>query len=67
VRFLGTSPTNQLFPILPAATVRALEKDFFFYEWEAERGGMIPIRLVTGWGTTDEEVDAFLSAVKAAL
>lgn len=67
VRFLGTSPTNQLFPILPAAAVRELEKDFFFYEWEAESGGMIPIRLVTGWGTTDEEVDAFLSAVKAAL
>ena len=67
VCFLGTSPTNQLFPILPAATVRALEKDFFFYEWAAEKDGFIPIRLVTGWGTTTDEVEAFLAAVKAAL
>jgi threonine aldolase len=67
VRFLGSSPTNQVFPILPAAAVRELEKDFFFYEWEAERDGMIPIRLVTGWGTTNEEVEAFLEAAKKLL
>ena len=67
VGFLGSSPTNQVFPILPAAAARELEKEFFFYEWETERDGMIPIRLVTGWGTTDEEVDAFLEAAKDAL
>ena len=67
VKFLGTSPTNQIFPILSAAAVHDLEKDFFFYEWEAERDGMIPIRLVTGWGTLTSEVDAFLDAVKDAL
>ena len=67
VRFLGSSPTNQIFPILPAAVVRRLEKDFFFYEWAAEKDGFIPIRLVTGWGTLDEEVDSFIAAVKAAL
>ena len=67
VKFLGTSPTNQIFPILPADLVRRLEKDFFFYEWESEKDGYIPIRLVTGWGTTDSDVDAFLAAVREAL
>lgn len=67
VKFLGTSPTNQIFPILPADLVRRLEKDFFFYEWDGEKDGYIPIRLVTGWGTTDGDVDAFLAAVREAL
>lgn len=67
VAFVGSSPTNQVFPILPAAVVRELEKDFFFYEWEAERDGVIPIRLVCGWGTRADEVDAFLDAAKNAI
>jgi len=67
VIFYGNSPTNQVFPILPAAAVRELEKDFFFYEWAPERDGMIPVRLVTGWGTTAEEAEAFVSAVKSLL
>ena len=67
VNFLGTSPTNQVFPILPAPVVRELEKDFFFYEWEAEREGKIPIRLVTGWGTQPGEIEAFLEAAQKAL
>lgn len=67
VRFFGNSPTNQVFPILPAAVVKKLEKDFFFYEWAKEKDGMIPIRLVTGWGTQEEEVKAFLAAVRKYL
>ena len=60
VTFYSGSETNQVFPILPSPVVRELEKEFFFHEWAAERDGMIPIRLVTGWGTTEAEVDAFL-------
>ncbi len=67
VSFLGRSPTNQQFPILPAPVVRELEKEFFFYEWAPEEEGRIPIRLVTGWGTTEEEVDAFLTRLAALL
>ena len=63
VKFYGNSPTNQVFPILPAPVVRELEKEFFFYEWAPERDGMIPVRLVAGWGTTAEEAEAFVSAV----
>jgi len=66
VGFFGTSPTNQLFPILPA-NVEKLEEDFFFYKWAPEKDGMIPIRLVTGWGTTTEDAEAFISRVKELL
>ena len=63
--FFGSSPTNQVFPILPAGMVKALEKDFFFYEWAPEQDGCIPIRLVTGWGTSKSDVEAFLNAVRS--
>ncbi len=64
VKFYGDSPTNQIFPILPAKAVRELQKDFFFYEWAKEENGMIPVRLVTSWGSKESEVDAFLKRVK---
>ena len=61
--FFSDSPTNQVFPLLPADTVKKLEEKFFFHEWGPEENGMIPIRLVTGWGTTAEEVSAFLDCL----
>ena len=64
VSFYSDSQTNQLFPILPAAVVKELEKDFFFYEWAPEKDGMVAIRLVTGWGTSESDVDALLSALQ---
>ena len=67
VSFIGNSQTNQIFPILPTHVVKELEKNFFFYEWAPEKDGMIPIRLVTAWGTTKEDVDAFLSAIQKLL
>lgn len=63
VTFYSDSQTNQVFPILPTNIVKELEKEFFFYEWAPEKDGMIPIRLVTAWGTREDEVDAFLSAM----
>ncbi len=67
VKFYGNSKTNQIFPILPASVVHELEKDFLFYEWAPEKNGMIPIRLVTGWGTEEAEIDEFLSVTKKLL
>ncbi|MBQ9444846.1 MAG: threonine aldolase [Lachnospiraceae bacterium] len=61
VEFYSDSPTNQIFPVFPVKVVRELEKDFFFYEWAPEKDGMIPIRLVTAWGTEEDDVRAFLS------
>jgi len=62
--FDGTSTTNQIFPIFPTEMVRELEKEFFFYDWAAAGEGKRVIRLVTSWGTTEEDVDAFLNALK---
>ena len=62
VRFFSDSPTNQIFPILPAAVIVKLREEFFFYDWAAPLGDMQPVRLVTSWGTTEEDVDAFLTA-----
>ena len=64
IEFFSDSPTNQIFPILPAAVVEELEKDFFFYRWAPEKDGMIPIRLVTAWGSAESDVEAFLDRVK---
>lgn len=64
VRFFSESQTNQIFPVLPAEVVRELEKDFFFYEWAPEKDGMIPIRLVTAWGTEEDEIQAFLEKTR---
>ena len=62
--FYCETSTNQVFPLLPLALVEELEKDFFFHRWAPEQDGLIPIRLVTGWGTTEAEVDAFLVQVQ---
>lgn len=67
VEFEGDSKTNQLFPILPTNIVKELEKEFFFYEWAPEKGGMITIRLVTGWGTERADVDALIKKLKSLL
>lgn len=65
--FISESDTNQLFPVLPAEAVHRLEKDFFFYEWEPEKDGMIPVRFVCSWGTTEQDVDALIRAVRESL
>ncbi len=63
VPFYSESRTNQIFPMFPSAVIRKLEKEFFFYEWAPEKNGMVPIRLVTAWGTEESDVDAFLEKV----
>lgn len=62
--FDGNSRTNQLFPILPEPMVRELEKDFFFYDWAPAENGCRVIRLVTSWGTTEDDVNAFIEALR---
>lgn len=64
IEFFSDSQTNQVFPILPAPVVRELEKEFLFHRWAPERNGMIPIRLVTAWGTEKQDVDALVQAIR---
>ena len=67
VSFYGTSPTNQVFPVLPRNVVKELSREFAFYEWLPERDGLVTIRLVTGWDTEEKSVDAFLASVSKLL
>ncbi len=64
VRLLVDSPTNQIFPVVPDGAVQKLAGNFDFELWGSAGEGQTCIRLVTSWATTDEDVDAFLEAVK---
>ena len=64
IEFYSDSPTNQVFPILPTSVVAELKKDFAFHEWAPEKDGMIPIRLVTAWGTEEKDVECLVQRVK---
>jgi threonine aldolase len=62
-RFEVDSQANQLFPILPENLARKLEPDFGFEYWDRIDEENLSIRLTATWQTTDEEVEAFLSAL----
>lgn len=64
IEFYSESPTNQIFPILPASVVKELEKEVAFHLWAPEKDGMIPIRLVTGWGTDQRDVEELVRIIK---
>lgn len=64
IEFYGDSPTNQVFPILPAEVVRELRKEFVFHDWSPERDGKMTVRFVTGFGTTREEADRLVARIK---
>lgn len=61
--FLVDSPTNQLFPIIPNMLADHLRHHVSFEDWAPASDRAVVIRLVTSWGTTEEEVMAFLKAL----
>lgn len=64
IGFYSDSPTNQIFPILPAPVVKELEKEVAFHIWAPEKDGMIPIRLVTAWGTEKRDIEELVQIIK---
>ena len=67
VPFYCDSPSNQQFPILPDHVLEKLEGDF---HWEVTcrvDDTHTCIRLVTGWASREEAVEAWLKALKEAL
>lgn len=60
------SPTNQQFFRLPNAVVDGLKKEVSFEMWGPRGETESVVRFVTGWSTTDEDIDR-LEAVLAAL
>jgi threonine aldolase len=63
-RLAWESTANEVFPILPKATVaRLAEAGATLYEWPADGLGPAEtcVRLVTSFATTEDEVDSFLA------
>ncbi len=54
--------TNMIFPIFSTKKVAELEKKVLFEGWR-DYGSTKAIRLVTSWGTTQEDVNQFLSYI----
>lgn len=61
--FVIRPETNMLFPIFPKDLVNKLSKEVMFETWTYTTDTHKSIRLVTSWGTTKEEVDAFLKLI----
>lgn len=61
---LISSPSNQLFPILPNGVIEKLQQQVSFELWGAVDENRSCIRFVTAWHTTAEEVAALLDILK---
>ena len=55
---------NAVFAIIPPAATVRLQERFRFYVWDEQTG---QVRLMCGWDTTPEDVDALITAVRGIL
>jgi threonine aldolase len=53
---------NAVFAVLPSEVTKALQEEFTFYVWNQGTG---QVRWMTSWATTPEQVDAFVSRIRA--
>ncbi|MBV8220362.1 MAG: low specificity L-threonine aldolase [Solirubrobacterales bacterium] len=56
--------TNAVFATLPPGVIESLQREFPFYTWDETAG---EVRWMCSWDTTEEDVDGFAAAVRAAL
>jgi threonine aldolase len=56
--------TNAVFALLPPDVTAALQRDYPFYVWDEAVG---EVRWMCSWDTTEDDVDGFAAAVRAAL
>jgi len=65
-RIAFTQPTqaNAVFASLPSEAAEQVRERFPFYDWDAARG---EVRWVCSFDTTEDDVDAFLAALRAEL
>jgi threonine aldolase len=64
VRLTRPVQANAVFAILPAAVTQALQEHFDFYTWDETTG---EVRWMCSWDTTEEDVEAFASALHESL
>ncbi len=55
---------NGLFALLPRKAAEKLREDYFFYDWDEERG---EVRWMCSFDTTHEDIDGFIEALRKAL
>lgn len=55
---------NGIFAIIPKPIIPELQKEFFFYVWNEERGD---VRWMTSFDTTDEDIENFVRVLKKLL
>lgn len=55
--------TNLLFPYFPPELIEKLKESVMFEPYHLKKDGLKTIRLVTSWGTTEEEVKEFLNLI----
>lgn len=63
---LVDSPTNQIFPIVPAGAWEDLSSRFDLLEWERLGEDRVCGRVVVSWSTTDEDEAAILEWITAS-
>ena len=56
--FLLDSPTNQVFVVMEDAQIEKLSQNVNFEFWERVDATHSAVRFVTGWATTDADIDA---------
>ena len=67
IPLLTHSPSNQVFPVFPNCVVEQLEKEFTFEIQERVDAAHTCVRFVTAWCSTEDDVNALLSAIKNAI
>lgn len=63
-KLLIKSPTNQIFPILPNASIEKLREKYSFNTWEEYDENHTVIRLVTSWATDKNKILEFIEDLK---
>ena len=64
VTLSAPTESNQVFPILPDATVERLGEEFDFHLWGRSDEERSVVRLVTSWATEARAVDALVSTLR---
>ncbi len=56
--------TNAVFASLPASAIEKLQRQYYFYTWDAEKN---EVRWMTSYKTSENDVDDFVSAIRVAM
>lgn len=64
IRFTQQTQANAIFAILPPGVADRVREQFRFYDWNPATG---EVRWMTSFDTTDDDVDAFIAAVRKEL